>query len=137
MTLEAHKALVRRWIDAWIAMDLDVLDEIFARDYVVNETLIGVDGVKQAVQFLHTVLSGISAELHEFVAEGDKVVIRWTIRGRHAGNFMGIPPTGKELELTGINIYQIVDHKIIANHEQTNISEVFQKLQANHDADAQ
>lgn len=137
MTLEAHKALVRRWIDAWIAMDLDVLDEIFARDYVVNETLIGVDGVKQAVQFLHTVLSGISAELHEFVAEGDKVVIRWTIRGRHAGNFMGIPPTGKELELTGINIYQIVDHKIIANHEQTNIAEVIQKLKANNEADVQ
>jgi len=135
MTLEAHKALVRRWIDAWIAMDLDVLDEIFARDYVVNETLIGVDGVKQAVQFLHTVLSGISAELHEIVAEGDKVVIRWTIRGRHAGNFMGIPPTGKELELTGINIYQILGNKIVANHEQTNVSEVIQKLMANDTTD--
>lgn len=129
--LEGNKALVRNWIDAWTANDLDVLNEIFAQEYRVNETLIGVEGVKQAVQFLHTVLSDISAELHEMVAEADKVVIRWTIRGRHAGDFMGIPPSGKELELAGINIYQILDNKIVANHEQTNVSEVIQKLKAN------
>ncbi|HEU0295393.1 MAG TPA: ester cyclase [Anaerolineales bacterium] len=133
--LETNKALIRKWIDAWIVNDLVVLDEIFAQDYRVNETRIGVEGVKQAVQFLHSVFSDISAELHEMIAEEDKVVIRWTIRGRHTGNFMGVLPTGKELELTGINIYQIVDHKIIANREQTNISEVIQKLKANPEAD--
>lgn len=133
--LETNKALIRKWIDAWIVNDLVVLDEIFAQDYRVNETRIGVEGVKQAVQFLHSVFSDISAELHEMIAEEDKVVIRWTIRGRHTGNFMGVLPTSKELELTGINIYQIVDHKIIANREQTNISEVIQKLKANPEAD--
>ena len=129
--LEANKALIRKWIDAWTAKDLDLLDEIFARDYTVNGALVGADGVKQAVQFLHSVLSGVTAQLHEIVAEEDKVVIRWTIGGRHTGDFMGIPPTGKELELAGINIYQILDNKIVANHEQTNISEVIQKLMAN------
>ena len=133
--LETNKALIRKWIDAWIVNDLVVLDEIFAQDYRVNETRIGVEGVKQAVQFLHSVISDISAELHEMIAEEDKVVIRWTIRGRPTGNFMGVLPTGKELELTGINIYQIIDHKIIANREQTNISEVIQKLKANPEAD--
>jgi steroid delta-isomerase-like uncharacterized protein len=137
VTLKTNKALIRKWIDAWVVNDLDVLDEIFAQDYRVNETRIGVEGVKQAVQFLHSVFSDISAELHEMIAEADKVVIRWTIRGRHTGNFMGVLPTDKELELTGINIYQIVDHKIIANREQTNISEVIQKLKAANEADAQ
>ena len=137
MRLEAHKAIVHKWIDMWIAKDLDALDEIFARDYRVNETLVGPDGVKQAVQFLHSVLSNMSAELHEIVAEDDKVVIRWTIRGQHVGDFLGIAPTGKELELTGINIYQIVDGKIHANHEQTNIPEVLQKLKANVESDTQ
>jgi len=135
MTLETNKDLIRKWINAWIANDLDVLDEIFAPDYRVNESLIGIAGVKQGVQFLHTVFSNISAELHELVAEEDRVVIRWTIRGRHAGDFMGIPPTGRELALTGINIYQIIDHKIAANHEQTNISDVMQKLKANNQAE--
>ena len=137
MTPKTNKDLVQKWIDAWIVNDLDLLDELFAPDYAVNETRIGPEGVKQAVGFLHAVLADISAELNEIVAEEDKVVIRWTIRGRHAGNFMGIPPTGRQLELTGINIYQIVDHKIVANHEQTNISEVIQKLRANPEADVQ
>ena len=134
MTQEANKALVRKWIDAWIASDLDVLDEIFAPDYSVNDIRIGVEGVKQAVQFLHSALSGVSAELHEIVAEEDKVVIRWTIRGLHAATFLGVPSTGKELQLAGINIYQIVDHKIAANHEQTNLSEVIQKLKVDSES---
>ena len=133
--LEANKALIRKWIDAWTANNLEALDGIFAPEYSVNETLIGVEGVKQAVQFLHAVLSDISAELHEIVAEEDKVVIRWTIRGRHTGNFMGIPPTGKALELTGINLYQIVDGKIHVNHEQTNIADILQKLQGSEATD--
>ena len=133
MELETNKTLVHKWIDAWITNDRDVLDEIFARDYTVNGALVGSAGVKQAVQFLHSVLSCITAELQEIVAEADKVVIRWTIRGQQTGNFMGIPPTGKALEFTGINIYQIVDGKIQVNHEQTNIGDVLQKLKA-HDA---
>jgi len=132
--METKKALVQKWIDAWIANDLDVLDEVFAQNYTVNGSLIGVNGVKQAVQFLHIALTNISAELNEIVTENDKVVIRWTIRGFHSGDFMGIPPTGKELELSGINIYQIVDGKIAVNHEQTNIPEVIQKLKADHES---
>ena len=59
MTLEANKAIVRKWIDAWMVNDMDALDELFAPDYTVNGTRIGVEGVKQAVQFLHSVLSDI------------------------------------------------------------------------------
>ena len=129
-----NKVLIHKWINAWIASNLEVLDELFAQEYTVNGTMIGVEGVKQVVQFLHTALSNISAEVHEIVAADDKVVIRWTVRGGHTGQFIGIPPTGKELELSGINIYQISDNKIIANHEQTNISEVIQKLKVDSGA---
>jgi steroid delta-isomerase-like uncharacterized protein len=135
MTLEANKALVRKWVDAWMVNDIDVLDELFAQAYTVNGAWVGVESVKQAVQFLHTALSDISAELHEMVAEDDQVVIHWTIRGRHTGQFMGIPPTGKALELKGINIYQVINSKIAANHEQTNVSEVMQKLKADGGVD--
>ena len=128
--LETNKVLISKWIDAWSSNQLELLEELFAQDYSVNGVRIGVEGVKQAVQFLHTALSDVSAELHEMVAEDNNVVIRWTIRGRHAGQFMGIAPTGKELELNGINIYEIGDGKITANHELTNISEVIQSLKA-------
>ena len=128
--MEANKALVHKWLEAWRDQDLPVLDELFTHDYAVNGTVIGLEGVKQAVQFLHAVFSDISAELNELVAEDDKVAVRWTVRGRQVGDFMGIAATGKFVELKGINIYRVRDGKFSANHEQTNVAEVVQGLKA-------
>jgi steroid delta-isomerase-like uncharacterized protein len=128
MTLEANKAIIRKWMDAWKDKDLDAIEELFAPDYTVNETLIGIEGVNGGVEFLHSVLADISADMDDLVAEGEKVVLRWTVRGKHVGELMGIPPTGKILELKGTNIYLIRNGKIAANHEQTNMLEVVQSL---------
>jgi steroid delta-isomerase-like uncharacterized protein len=128
MRLEENRSLIYKWLDAWINNDVVQIENLFAQDYTVNGILIGVEGVKQAVQFLHTVFSDISAKANEIVAEGDKVVLRWTVRGKQQGDFMGIPPTGKTVELQGINIYHITGAKIRANYEQTNILQVVQAL---------
>ena len=126
--LEENRSLIHKWLDAWINNDVVQIENLFTQDYSVNDRWIGVEGVKQSVQFLHTVFSDISAEPNEIVAEGDKVVLRWTVRGKQQGEFMGIPPTGKIVELQGINIYHITDAKIQANYEQTNILQVVQQL---------
>jgi steroid delta-isomerase-like uncharacterized protein len=128
MTLESNKALVRQWIAAWMAKDLAALDALFAPDYTVNETVVGIEGVRQGVNFLHSILSEISAEANELVAEGDRVVLRWTVRGKHMGDMPGVPATGRMVELQGINIYQVSDGKIRANHEQTNVAQVLAGL---------
>jgi steroid delta-isomerase-like uncharacterized protein len=130
MTLEDNKSLVRRWIAAWMAKDLAVLDELFAPGYSVNDKVVGVEGVRQGVSFLHGILTDISAGANDIVAEDDKVVLRWTVRGKHSGDMPGVPATGKVVELQGINIYQIVDGKICANHEQTNVAQVLAGLRA-------
>lgn len=132
MTIENNKAIIRNWMDAWLRKDFPALDKIFASNYTVNGTLIGPEGVKQAVEFFHSALADLSLELNEIVAEDNKVVARWTVRGRHVGEFMGIAPTGKLLELKGINIYHIIEGKIVANHEQTNVPEVLQGLKMNN-----
>ena len=128
MMLEENRSLIHKWLDAWINNDVVQIENLFTQDYSVNDRWIGVEGVKQSVQFLHTVFSDISAEPNEIVAEGDKVVLRWTVRGKQQGEFMGIPPTEKIVELQGINIYHITDAKIQANYEQTNILQVVQQL---------
>jgi steroid delta-isomerase-like uncharacterized protein len=128
--LEANKALVHKWIEAWRNNNLALIDELFTQDYAVNGTVIGPQGVKQAVHFLHAVFSEITFELNEMVAEDDKVVVRWTVRGRQVGDFMGIAPTRKFVELQGINIYRVRDGKISVNHERTNVVEVIQGLKA-------
>jgi steroid delta-isomerase-like uncharacterized protein len=128
--MEANKALVHKWLEAWRDNNLTLLDELFTPEYAVNGTVIGVEGVKQTVQFFHAVFSDLSAEWNEMVAEEDKVAVRWTVRGRQVGEFMGIAPTGKFVELQGINIYRVRDGKLSANQEQTNVVEVVQGLKA-------
>jgi len=130
MLLEENKALIQKWVDAWRDNDVIQIENLFAQDYTVNGRLVGVEGVKHSVHFLHTAFSEISAEPNEMVAEGDKVVLRWTVRGKQQGDFFGAPPTGKYVELQGINIYHITDAKIRANYEQTNILQVVQELKA-------
>jgi len=127
MRLEENKALIQKWLEAWINNDPVQIENLFAPEYTVNDRPIGIEGVKQSVHFLHFAFSDISAESNEIVAEGDKVVLRWTVRGKQRGEFMGIPPTGKFVELQGINIYHIIDAKI---REQTNILQVVQELKA-------
>ena len=45
--------------------------------------------------------------VEDMLAEGDKVATRWTIRGTHQGELMGIPPTGKQVEASGITIHRV------------------------------
>ena len=130
MSIESNKELVRKWIEAWQAKDLAALEKLFAAGYTVNGQPIGIEGVKGGVQFLHSVLADISARAEDLVAEGDKVVLRWTVRGKHVGDLMGIPPSGKMVELKGTNIYEISGGVIAANHEQTNMLEVIQGLKS-------
>jgi len=49
----------------------------------------------------------------DLIAEGDKVVVRWTSRGTQQGELMGIPPTGKQFSATGIEIYRLEGGKIV------------------------
>jgi steroid delta-isomerase-like uncharacterized protein len=128
ITASSAKEIVYKWVEAWRKGDLAQIDEIFAHDYTVNSNAIGIDGVKQAVQMFHNALSDMSIELNDMVSEGNKIAVRWTVRGIHTGSFLGILPSGEPLSLTGINIYHIADGKIVANHEQTNIPELLLAL---------
>jgi len=91
MRLEENKALIQKWLEAWINNDPVQIENLFAPEYTVNDRPIGIEGVKQSVHFLHFAFSDISAESNEIVAEGDKVVLRWTVRGKGA-NLWGYRP---------------------------------------------
>jgi steroid delta-isomerase-like uncharacterized protein len=50
--------------------------------------------------------------VHDIVAEGDKVVVRWTLNGTHEGDFLGTQATGKRVTTSGISIFRLADGKI-------------------------
>jgi hypothetical protein len=91
---EENKALARR---SWeLLRNLDLIDEIYSPDLVWHEPDQDIRGVEEAKQFVGTYLSAfpdMHATVQDVIAEGDKAVTRWTIRGTHQGELMGVAPT--------------------------------------------
>jgi steroid delta-isomerase-like uncharacterized protein len=128
--LAMNTAVIRRWVEAWHGDNLDVLDELFAPTYAVNGRPIGLEGIKQSVRYLRTVFGDPSLTIEDLVAERDRVVLRWTLRGNHSDTFMDIPPAGNPVTLTGTNIYRLADGKVAENWENVDVYGLLRQLGA-------
>ncbi len=121
MSVEENKAIVSRATEElWNKNNLAVVDELYATNFVSHGSDIpGVtpdrEGYKQFVTMSRTALPDFHTTIEDMIAEGDKVVQRFTARGTHKGEFMGIPPTGKQVTITGIAIDRIAGNKIVEN----------------------
>ncbi len=116
--LEENKALVRQWLDEVFTQgNLRRVDELFAPGYVLHDPGIlrevhGRGGIKQYVAMYRAVYPDIRFVVEDQMAEGDKVVTRWTACGTQWREFLGIPPTGSSVSITGIEFDRIIDGKI-------------------------
>ena len=121
MSTEENKALMRRAYEAFNNAirtgDFSPLGEVIAADIVDHNPgpgqAPGLEGVVQAFTMLRAAFSDFQITPEDVIAEGDKVVARVTIRAKHTGTFMGIPPTGKEVAQTGIDIVRIAGGKAV------------------------
>jgi len=116
MSLEENKVIVNRSTEGlWNKGNMAVIDELYATDFIIHDPLQGDGDLEYFKQYARGVLTGIP-DLHiatdDLIAEGDQVVKRWTARGTHKGNFMGVPATGNRIEVTGIEIFRIAGGKI-------------------------
>ncbi|HTJ75119.1 MAG TPA: ester cyclase [Acidimicrobiales bacterium] len=118
MTEEEVSTLVNRFTDeAWNGGNLDLIDELFAADYVGHDAprpdpVQGPEGMKDFLRMYHHAFSDAHITLDDVIVKDDKVVTRWTGRGTHDGDLMGIPPTGKKIEFVGIRIFRVAEGKI-------------------------
>jgi steroid delta-isomerase-like uncharacterized protein len=112
---EENKAILRRVNDEVFSQgNLDLVDELFAPDYVLHDPglpggeLRGTEHFKQRwVSMFRTAYPDLQLSVEDQIAEGDKVVARYTGRGTHQGELMGIPPTGNEVSVGGIIISRV------------------------------
>ena len=116
MSIEVNKANVRRGFEAVNQKNLAVFDELLTPDVVFHSastTMQGREAYKQFLSMYMTAFPDLQFTIEDMIAEGDTVVVRYTTRGTHQGNFMGIPPTGKQVSGTGIFIDRIVNGKAV------------------------
>ncbi len=102
MSTEANKAVVRRMIESRNTGNLAAAEELIApahipRDPTFPELPRGPAGFKQSISTFHRALPDAYRTLAELIAEGDTVVVCWTLHGTHQGDVMGIAPTGNRL----------------------------------------
>ena len=72
----------------------------------------GPEGVHWFGTLIRSAFSEIRISRDDTIAEGDRVVDRWTFRGTHTGEFLGVPATGKTVTVTGIDIFRIADGRL-------------------------
>ncbi len=115
---EENKALVRRWFeDLFNEGNLDVADEIVAQDHVAHDPVLrdlptGPEADKQVVNIYHGAFPDANITVEDQIAEGDEVATRWSGRGTHQGELMGVPASGNRVEVSGMTINRISEGKI-------------------------
>jgi steroid delta-isomerase-like uncharacterized protein len=110
---EANKAAVRDCFENASQGNFDALHAIVSPDCVIHpEEVQGPDGLAEMVQGYRSALSGLSVTIEHQFTEGDYVGTRSTIRGRHDGELMGTPATGRDVEFTCLTISRCRDGKI-------------------------
>jgi steroid delta-isomerase-like uncharacterized protein len=110
---EANKAAVRDCFEQASRGNFDALHSIVTPDYVLHpEGVRGPDGLAELVQGYRNALSDLSVTIEHQFTEGDYVATRTTIRGRHEGDLMGAPASGRQVEFSGLTISRCRDGKI-------------------------
>ncbi|GAC1567978.1 MAG: ester cyclase [Ktedonobacteraceae bacterium] len=133
MSTEQNKDIVRRYREAHNTNNLSQLDAIVAVDLVAHNLLPGLPPGLAGGKMVH--MGGLASfpDLYvttdDLIAEGDKVVERWTQSGAYTGSsFMGTPVTGKKYSVTGMSLYRLADGKIVEHWGEMNFLSVLQQL---------
>lgn len=133
MSAEENKAKVRRIVEeVYNKGNLDVVDEILASDYIYHgpggQEVRGPEGMKQMMGMFRSAFPDLYIITEDLVAEGDKVVQRYTVRGTHKGDLMGIAPTGKQVTITGMIMLRFAGGRIAEGWENYDELGMMQQL---------
>ena len=135
MSTETNKAIARRvFEEVFNAGNLDLIDELASADVVIHyggaEPVRGLDSYKRAFSASQPAFPDMHFAIEDLIAEGDRVVTRWTMRATHRGEYLGIAATGQQVAETGVSIYRIVGGKVVEGWVSSDDLGVMQQLGA-------
>ncbi len=132
---EQNKALARRGFEeVWNQGKLSVIDELVAPNATFNDPNVpggkftGPEGLKQFVQIYRGAFPDVHIRIDDQIAEGDKVVTRWTGTGTHKGDLMGIKPTNKFATVTGCDVERYQNGKVVESWANYDLMGMMQQL---------
>ena len=132
---ENTTAIARRFFAAWIGGDPAAFDAVLAPDYVFHDradpdTPPRPAGAKAMAAGFRAAFADLRPVEEDYVAGGDKVVYRWRVRATHRGAFAGVPPTGREVEFSGIEIVRLAGGRIVEHWDEIDALGLLRQLGA-------
>ena len=131
---DQNKELMRRAVEEiWNQRKFDLLDQYVASDFVIHtprEDIHGRDGAGQLFSTLYQAFPDLHFAIEDQIADGDRVVTRWTATGTHQGEFHGIAATNKPVRLAGTDIDRIANGKAVECWTTTDDLGLLQQLGA-------
>ena len=128
------KVLVRRFIDeVFVKGNADAADKLVTSDFTPHSwgrMPSGIEPLKDAIKRVRADLSDVSMKIEDVIAEEDKVAVRLTARARHTGEFMGLPPSGKDYTISETHIFHLRDGKISEHWRDADMLGLMRQLSA-------
>jgi steroid delta-isomerase-like uncharacterized protein len=111
-----NKEIVRRFEMAFAANDTAVIDELLHQDVIDHNPLPdqkpGIDGFKDTIAFYKQTFPDSELSLAQVIGDGDTVATLWTVTGTQQAEFFGVPATGRQVSVEGMNFYRLADGRI-------------------------
>jgi steroid delta-isomerase-like uncharacterized protein len=134
MSTEQNKILVRRFEEeVWNGRNPSRVDEFFAARHIfraAGSPPLDREGHRQMIVHFQSAFPDGRNITDDLIADEEKVAQRWTYRGTHQGAFQGIPPTGRQVTLTGISIWSVEGGKIVESWHELDTLGLMQQLGA-------
>jgi steroid delta-isomerase-like uncharacterized protein len=117
MSTEPNKAIIKRYYEEVLnGRKLDLIDQLAVEDYVEHDPFPGQGNGRNDLRARAELILGafdpLRFTVEDVIAEGDRVVVRWSQVGTQSGAFMGMPPTGREFGINGIDIHALRDGRM-------------------------
>jgi predicted ester cyclase len=115
---DSNKAIARQFFDMLNTHRLQSLDSVLDRNVVWHGTggigtLSGIDSYRRTAKLVTEAFPDARTVIEMIVAEGDKVAVRYTVSATHQSDFIGFPPTGEKVVISGNSIIRIAGEKIV------------------------
>ena len=128
-----NKVLADNYVKAWNEGNLSLFEELLSPEIVrhtvdIYEDIIGIEAFKGHVTLQRATFSDFNVTLDELIIKGDNMVGRWTLTGINTGPFGELPPTGKKVKFSGVEVSHVVDGKVVEQWVYYNQAAIFTQI---------